>query len=65
MQVVTSIERSAATTTTTTIYAHELTINNSGFIHLGLLGDVTVNTSGLRRGDHQEQRPRSFITSSS
>jgi hypothetical protein len=45
------------------VHPHELAISNSVFIHLGLLGDVAVNTSRLRRGDHQKQRPRSFITS--
>jgi hypothetical protein len=32
------------------VHPDELTISNSVLIHLGLLGDVTVNTLRLRRG---------------
>src|SRR4029077_11175826 len=46
------------------VHTHDLAIRGLLLIHLGLPRRAVVNTSRVRRGDHREQRRRSFITSS-
>src|SRR6185437_7054953 len=45
------------------VHTHDLAIRGLLLIHLGLPRRAVVNTSRVRRGDHREQRRRSFITS--